>query len=280
MDRRTFLIGGWLGALSLAEYSTLYEAQAVKLTHALLAFDSLPLGKKIRLLHLSDFHYGPVVDLAYIKRVVSKALSYNPDVVCLTGDYITGSTDLDFDAYAAILQPLGESRPFFATFGNHDGGSWSQKADGFPSTKEVGEFLQKAGATVLKNEARSLIFGDSEICFVGLGDLWSDELRPREAFADATSSCRVVLSHNPDSKDLLKPFSWDLLLSGHTHGGQVCIPFLGAPFAPVQDKRFLSGLYQWEGRQLFVTRGVGNLHGVRFNCPPEIAILDLNGYKK
>ena len=66
------------------------------------------------------------------------------------------------------------------------------------------------------------------------------------------------------------------MLSGHTHGGQVLIPLVGERYAPVQDKRFVAGLKRWEGRQIYVTRGVGSLAGIRFRCRPEITVLDLH----
>ncbi len=65
------------------------------------------------------------------------------------------------------------------------------------------------------------------------------------------------------------------MLSGHTHGGQVVLPFLGERFVPVRDKRFIAGLKQWNGRQVYVTRGVGSIRGVRVNCRPEVTILDV-----
>ena len=84
----------------------------------------------------------------------------------------------------------------------------------------------------------------------------------------------MVVAHNPDSKDYLKDYRWDLLLSGHTHGGQIVLPFV-QNFAAVRDKRFIAGLYRWEGRQIYITRGVGSLMGIRFNCRPESSILTL-----
>jgi predicted MPP superfamily phosphohydrolase len=63
------------------------------------------------------------------------------------------------------------------------------------------------------------------------------------------------------------------MLCGHTHGGQVKLPFIGAPIVSIRDRRFGEGLRQWEGRWIYVTRGVGNLHGIRFNCPPEVSLL-------
>jgi hypothetical protein len=87
----------------------------------------------------------------------------------------------------------------------------------------------------------------------------------------------ILLAHNPDTKDVLGDRPWDLMLSGHTHGGQVVLPIVGERFVPVRDKRFIAGLKRWNGRQVYVTRGVGNIDGVRVNCRPEVSVLDLAG---
>ena len=86
---------------------------------------------------------------------------------------------------------------------------------------------------------------------------------------------RIVLSHNPDTKKPLAAYGWDLLLCGHTHGGQIGLPFFSARFAPVKDKRFIAGLYQWQGRHLHITKGVGSGFRIRFNCRPEVSLLTL-----
>jgi predicted MPP superfamily phosphohydrolase len=95
---------------------------------------------------------------------------------------------------------------------------------------------------------------------------------PAETGGEAT---RILLSHNPDTKEFLKFHPWDLLLCGHTHGGQVVLPGLGAPWTPVRDKRFIAGMYSWDNRWIHITRGVGNVHGLRFNCPPEVSLVTL-----
>jgi len=114
---------------------------------------------------------------------------------------------------------------------------------------------------------------------VGLGDIWSGLANPRAVLKQKRTEedeTVIVLSHNPDSKELLKSYDWDLTLCGHTHGGQVVVPFLGLrPFLPVRDKSFPEGVLTWEKRHIHITRGVGNLHGMRFNCRPEISILNL-----
>ena len=85
----------------------------------------------------------------------------------------------------------------------------------------------------------------------------------------------IMLSHNPDAKTALRDVPWDLMLCGHTHGGQITLPLLGSPLAPIADKRFSEGLHTWDKRWIYVTRGVGSLLGMRFNCPPEVSILEL-----
>ncbi|MCB0286269.1 MAG: phosphodiesterase, partial [Calditrichaeota bacterium] len=110
-------------------------------------------------------------------------------------------------------------------------------------------------------------------------DWWAGEIDPPKAFAqlspESHSAPKIVLSHNPDTKTHIQPFEWDLLLCGHTHGGQIRFPLIGAPFAPVRDKRFVEGLHRWENRWLHITRGIGNVRGIRINCRPEISHLSL-----
>jgi uncharacterized protein len=73
----------------------------------------------------------------------------------------------------------------------------------------------------------------------------------------------------------VKGLKWDLLLAGHTHGGQFYFPFIGTPFAPVNDRKFVNGVFEYEKGKMYVSPGVGNLHGVRINCRPEISVLEL-----
>ena len=232
--------------------------------------DSPPL----KILHLSDLHVSHVVSLDFIGKAVRVGLGLQPDLICLTGDFITRGYKA-LDGYAEVLKPLAASAPTFACLENHDGGIWAARRRGHADTNRVREVLVKAGVTLLHNSARTVRLGDREIRLVGLGDVWAGEMQPTFAFPtpDTTPPTTILLSHNPNTKDYLKNYRWNLLLCGHTHGGQVRLPFIGAPISSVRDKRFLEGLHEWEGRWVHVTRGVGNLYGVRFNCPPEVSLL-------
>ncbi len=233
-------------------------------------------GKPLKILQLSDLHASRVVSLDFIGEAVRTGLELQPDLICLTGDFITRGYH-HLDGYAEVLKPLAAHAPTFACLGNHDGGRWAAQRRGYTDSSRVREVLAKAGAALLHNSAQTIRVRDCNLRIVGLGDLWAGEMQPMIAFArpDPNAERTIVLSHNPDSKDYLRPYVWDLLLSGHTHGGQVVLPFIGAPVSSVRDKRFVAGLREWEGRWVHVTRGVGNLWGVRFNCPPEVSLITL-----
>jgi hypothetical protein len=232
---------------------------------------------RLKVLQLSDLHASKFVSLDFIARAVELGLSLKPDLVLLTGDFITGKFD-QFEGYEQVLSPLAKAAPCFACLGNHDGGAWAAARHGYSDTEAVRSLLSKSGIELLHNRATHVRLKDRTLRLIGLGDWWADEFDPGRAFAGVASSpdeTVIVLSHNPDTKDLLKAYTWDLLACGHTHGGQLYLPLIGAPFAPVNDKRFVQGLHRWNGRWIHITKGVGNLLGVRFNCRPEVSLLTL-----
>jgi uncharacterized protein len=232
----------------------------------------------VRILQLSDFHASSVVPFSLIEDSVEMGLEAKPDLVCLTGDFVTDASTFDQAEYARILRRLSSAAPVFASLGNHDGGRWAARAGGFAETSVVRRLLQQGGVSLLHNRSEIVRVHGQSIRFVGVGDLWNHGVHADLAFADVSADDPVILlAHNPDTKDVLADRPWDLMLSGHTHGGQVVLPFLGERFVPVRDKRFIAGLKQWNGRQVYITRGVGSIRGVRVNCRPEVTVLDLIG---
>jgi predicted MPP superfamily phosphohydrolase len=230
----------------------------------------------VRVLHLSDLHASPSVPFALIEKSVELGLDTKPDVICLTGDFVTDATPIDEVEYARILRRLSSAAPIFASLGNHDGGAWSEWAGGFKDTSVVRSLLSAGNVPLLHNRSEVVRVRDQSIRFAGVADLWSDDVDGDLAFANVSADDpAILLAHNPDTKDVLADKPWDLMLSGHTHGGQVVLPMLGERFVPIRDKRFIAGLKQWNGRQVYVTRGVGSIRGVRVNCRPEVTVLDL-----
>jgi predicted MPP superfamily phosphohydrolase len=234
------------------------------------------LTASVRILHLSDFHASPVVPFSLIENAVDLGLEAKPDVICLTGDFVTDASPFDEAQYGRILRRLSSAAPLFATLGNHDGGAWGASVGGLKNTRMVCALLSSAGIPLLHNRSEIVRLRDQSLRFAGVPDLWSEQVNGDLAFADvAADDPAILLAHNPDTKDVLADRPWDLMLSGHTHGGQVVLPILGDRFTPVRDKRFIAGLKPWNGRQVFVTRGVGSIDGVRVNCRPEVTILDV-----
>jgi predicted MPP superfamily phosphohydrolase len=232
----------------------------------------------VRILQLSDFHASSVVPFSLIENAVAMGLETKPDVICLTGDFVTDASPFDEADYARILRRLSSAAPVFATLGNHDGGAWGDKVGGLKDTSRVRALLHASEIPLLHNRSEVLRVRDQSIRFAGVPDLWSERIAGDRAFADVpVDDPAILLAHNPDTKDVLANRPWDLMLSGHTHGGQVVLPIVGERFVPVRDKRFIAGLKQWNGRQVYVTRGVGNIDGVRVNCRPEVTVLDLAG---
>ena len=274
----------WLWALGLlglsggagAAYTRLREPRWLEVTHQVVPTRPSE-TKPIRILHLSDLHASACVPLEFISEAVRLGLAEKPDLICLTGDFITKHF-AGFDAYAAVLKPLAATAPVFACLGNHDGGVYSSRPERFRTSNhtEIRRLLKACGAKCLLNESVEVTVRGRHLWLVGVGDLWSRELCATEAFDSVPpDSVTVLLMHNPDGKDAVAGFRWDLALCGHTHGGQLRLPWLGTPFAPVRDHRYVAGLNRWRDRWIFTTRGVGNLHGVRFNCRPEVSLLHL-----
>lgn len=240
------------------------ECRLPKLTHP------------VSLAHLSDFHASKVVPQSLIEHAVDLAIASKPDIICLTGDYVTGSTGFDTRWYKAVLSKLPRQAPTFAVLGNHDGGVWAESDGGFRGTEEVTRLLESSGIQVLENRSLRVQCNGAELQLAGVGDFWAANIDIESAFADTDSRYpTILLSHNPDTKVLFAKLDWELMLSGHTHGGQVVMPVLGLCHAPVEDKHYLQGLKPWRNRWIHVSRGVGNVLGVRFNCRPEVTKLRL-----
>ena len=241
---------------------------------------TLPLRKTageapLRIVQLSDLHVSSRETMGHAVAAVELALAQAPDLLVLTGDFVTVFLPMpDAAEYAAVLAPLAARCPVYAILGNHDGPARGRIA------AYVNRVLHQAGALPLLNKTVHIDVRGRPLLLSGLGDLWSNECRPERCLfplgeGDAERPTHILLSHNPDSKDLAQFYDWDLMIAGHTHGGQVRLPLIGAPVLPVDDRRFAEGLHRFQARHIYVSRGIGNLHGVRFNCRPWVSVLEV-----
>lgn len=280
-SRRQVLVAGSATLASAAAglgYALFVEPRWPEITRHVIPTRWLQKNARLRVLHLSDLHASAAIPLEWLREVFRLALDESPDCICLTGDYVTTGDNSDLTSYSDVLSILSQAAPTFASMGNHDGGRWGEARGRPNSSVATRALLRSAGIQVPHNAHVETKIAGQRMQFVGLGDHWAKELNARVAFQELPreADCfRIVLSHNPDTKAMLQYFSWEMMLSGHTHGGQVVVPLLGPPILPIEDKAYFQGLHTWKARRLYITRGVGGvLGGIRINCRPEITILD------
>lgn len=288
VSRRRFIAAG-LATLGAAAATGVWtwriEPHLVEVVRRPMGLAGLPSGLRGRtLLQISDLHVGPVSS-RYLIDTLREAALLRPDVVALTGDFVSYRSPGELRELARVLRALPRGRlGTVASLGNHDyGDAWSQ----LPVADALTRVVTDAGARVLRNEATDV----HGLQVAGLGDLWSPEFHgstaaPLQGGDGAAARLlrtldparpTVVLSHNPDAADV--PV-WGAVqgwvLAGHTHGGQCKPPFLPPPILPVRNRRYSAGAFDvGGGRTLYVNRGLGHLIRVRFNARPELTLFTL-----
>lgn len=248
-------------------------------------------GREIAL--LADFQVGMWwANTEMARRAVRQVADRRPAAVLLAGDFIY-KPDADprelVREMTEILRPLAEGGiPTYAVLGNHD---WAlNRKDGTRNAlaaRRVREGLEGAGIRVLENEAVPLAAGGpgAPLYLAGIGSRWAGTARPAEALRGIPAgAARVLLMHNPDSFEEIPPGAAPLALAGHTHGGQVALPFLPAwswLAITTGDEVHADGWargYGARGNRLYVNRGIGfSTVPLRINCPPEVTYFTLRG---
>ncbi len=266
------------GTLGTGLYANRIEPHWVEIVRRELPIVDLPPAMEGRtLLQLSDLHIGPIVDDDYLITALQRAAAFEADIVVQTGDLI--QTPLtDWKQVDRVMHHFPKGRlATLSILGNHDYGlAWSNTRAGESTAKA----LQNAGLTMLRYATHDVgglrITGLEEM----LGPYWRDY---RSAGLIRNDRPHIVLCHNPDAcdHDIWNEFRGDdefrgWILSGHTHGGQVRLPFFGPPVLPVVNKRYTSGEFDvGGGRRLYINRALGYLRRVRLNVRPEITLFTL-----
>jgi predicted MPP superfamily phosphohydrolase len=273
MDRNNTLrwlaAGAGFAAGAAITYKALTERFRPRVTRATIGIRGLPPDLEgLTIAHLTDFHAGPCTPIEVVREAVSMTNRLQPDLALLTGDYVDENGD-DLRACAEALSRLEAPRGTYAVLGNHD---YELGPD------LVARALSEAGITVLRNAGAAVGDGPRHLWIAGLDDTagyWGDF---RAALADVAAGEPVILlSHIPDVLPKAADAGVDLVLAGHTHGGQVRIPALGAPHAPVRlGAGFISGGRRSGHTRMQISRGIGTTTWpIRFNCPPEIGLFTL-----
>lgn len=278
MTRRSFLkfslqSTGVLALLGVgsAVYATRIEPNALVVEPVTVQLDRLPSAfDGLTIAHISDLHFGGWMNAERMATVVKRINALNPDVVAITGDFVTRITPQMAHEMAQTLGQLCAPEGVFGVFGNHD--HWT-------NAQRVGDALAAGGVRVLVNESVTLHRDGAVLVIAGLDDIWENRQDLNAALRDSPPGAAVVLLvHEPDyAHTVAEDGRVGLQLSGHTHGGQIRLPGIGALVLPQLGRDFDQGLFRLEGGlQVYVTRGVGMLSpAVRFLCPPEITLITL-----
>ncbi len=281
MNRRRFLkicAGSALGGVAAVTLGHgIYETEMLTVRHLSVRVRHLPAPfSGATIAFLSDFHHSQVVPRAYLERVVATANALEADYIVLGGDYVTAGWKYNLlhgKSYIApcfeVLSKLRARSGKYGVTGNHD---TSVGLD------EVNSAMTAAGIFNLSNRGVWLERNGTRLRLCGVGDLLTQSRHLPAALGDATERDAVILAtHNPDYAEHMDDPRVGLILSGHTHGGQVVLPIIGAPVNPSYfGQKYLYGLVQAPHTQVYVTRGIGVLPiPIRVNCPPEIAVLTL-----
>ena len=268
-----------------------------------LAFD----GMKIAF--FSDLHVNQYSSPWFLRRLQKRICRFAPDVIIFAGDLLSYAKLPRLDLAAKFFDGLSAPLGVYACLGNHDYSSYStmdqngrpvQESQGghpiiqglkrllglprttssveapLPFNESLMAFYADRRIHLLHNEAIHLGTGASQINLIGLGDITAGHLFPSEAYQGCDPRAPVIVfGHNPDAYASLSFFPGDLFLFGHTHGGQVNLPYLWEKLTPTIDKSLKSGLYERDGRTIFITRGVGATFPFRLFAPPQLALLTL-----
>lgn len=282
LTRRKFLYAGGLTAAgtAVAGAAGFVESNRPQLTRVEIRLRRLPPDfDGFTIAHLSDFHYDENFSVVPIRKGVDVVNGLHPDLVVLTGDFVTVPvTDYrrgnasrfakNAGPCAALLGQLRASHGIYAVLGNHDGAS---------NPSYVVNALQGHGIPVLMNRAVPFQRGQARIWLAGVDDVLEGRPDLGAALrAVPQNETAILLAHEPDFADEVSFAPVDLQLAGHSHGGQIWIPGIGAPWLPQMARKYPRGLYEIGKLMLYTNLGIGTIRvPVRLNCPPEVTLITL-----
>jgi predicted MPP superfamily phosphohydrolase len=227
-----------------------------------------------RIAQISDIHMGGWMNAERLQQVADLVVAQDPDVLVITGDFLKGrsfteSAKLAIRDLEKIFTPLAASIPTFAVLGNHDYGT---------NPEAIRGMLHRCGITDLTNTAYAVTRADEAFYLCGVDDIRHGNVRLDDVIAQLGENCgAILLVHEPDFADTSAATGkFDLQISGHTHGGQIVVPFYGPPVLPASGRKYPSGLYKVGDMFQYTNRGVGtDTVSTRINCPPEVTVFVL-----
>lgn len=268
-----------VAGLAIGSDALIYEPRTPVLIRVEVPVRGLPAALEgLTIAQLSDFHYGPFTVTA-IRRSIEIVNRLKPDLIVLTGDFVTIPMFSDYlhNAKAAarvaepcseMLAPLSARLGKYAALGNHD-------RDSDPDF--VTDCLQARGMPVLMNRSIPIETAGARFWLAGVDDMSAGKPDLHSALQGIPVDEPVILlAHQPDYADVAKKHPVDVQLSGHSHGGQVRLPIVGAPYLPWGARKYPWGMYRLGRLTLYTNVGLGTIRlPMRFNCLPEITLFTL-----
>ncbi|MFD0697058.1 metallophosphoesterase [Paenibacillus sp. GCM10027628] len=278
ITRRAFLKKGLRLATSLIAtgslfggYSAFLEPRWYDLTRVTIPLRRLPIALSgITIAHISDIHMGHHFELKHLETVVNLVRQEKPDLICFTGDLFDTEISEDPKRTSSLLATMEAPLGKWSVLGNHDR---------LAGNLETAAILENGGFKTLFNDYRMIRSGGQAIQVVGVEDMLTGNPNLAKALHGTYKQVfTLLLSHCPNFADIAANESIDLQLSGHSHGGQIRLPLLGAVVTPPLGNKYVSGLHTVAGSdlQIYTTRGIGTtIFPLRFLCRPEIAVITL-----
>lgn len=278
LSRRSFLKHSLLAVGSLGilagmsgAYGIFGEPNWIQTTTVKLAYKRYPASfAGMRIVQFSDTHISKYYGLSHLTRLAQLLQRQEPDILVFTGDLFDSRQGEISNDVIPILSQLHATHGKFAVLGNHD-----LRMD----AARITEVLEQSGFKVLVNGSQRISRGDESIHIVGVDEMFHG--KPNLPFALKgidQDEFVLLLAHEPDFADLASSYAVDLQLSGHSHGGQIRIPFYGSVFTPDLGQKYSIGLYNFDETEfhVYTNRGIGTtLLPIRFNCRPEITVFVL-----
>ncbi len=261
-------------------YGMLYERKQIETTHQPIVLPRLPKAfDGFRIAQLSDIHIGPFTPVEDIRRYVAMVNALKPDLIALTGDFVTweGSPEKAVvDALAVLRAPYG----IYGCLGNHE--RWAKVED------SITQLFAESGTKILRHQNALVEASGERINLIGVDYQTKMPFSPaHEGIVTeyllgvdkliAPNTVNILMSHNPNTFDRAADLGIDLSLAGHTHGGQISLEYISPDISPARlITPYVRGWFQKGQSQLYVNRGIGTIFSpVRFGCPPEITVYEL-----
>jgi predicted MPP superfamily phosphohydrolase len=272
--RRNFLRLAACSAAGLAVYSGEIARHEIEVVHQTIKLAGLPEAfGGFRIVQISDVHFREYTEAAFLREVVSKANALEPDLVVLTGDFVSWgplprrfAVKMGYQCAELLSRLTCELR--YAIMGNHDA---------LVGARAVTDALVVHGIPVLANRFVPIERDGQRFWLAGIEDALEQRPDLTAALPGAEREPVILLAHEPDFADFASRHQVSFVLAGHTHGGQIRIPLLPPLHLPEMGTRYVEGLFTLDNRmQLYVNRGIGAV-GVpfRLRCPPEITVITL-----